>query len=306
MTTHYIGGNHITREQVEKNLDSVLPTLSPTDICFTWNTQVKALNVFDINEMNDQVKLWISANLKTEHKKLFQMKDYNNKTKTIRGREYYACVLQKFTGRTELDEDGVEQDEMDEDDNPTDAFALMCGEEWVSGYTYYFTIKNMRDWCALTINTKSMETMTMKNIVELSHPMCCLCNSRCENKWGHNALPLASGICCGKCNFKRVIPARVELMREETDEERNQRLQIVAELEATAVPIIVCDATIEIVKVKKVQEKSRTKDANKAQNDKKRQREEYERQVVEAEALKKRKDAEKKQYQQQQKAKAKK
>jgi hypothetical protein len=169
----------------------------------------------------------------------------------------------------------------------------------------------MRDWCAECINTRTF-TRRFKFVETME---CCLCKFPCETQWGNNALPVANGLCCDRCNNSKVLPARLIAMRTdpivkvlvyETDEERNQRLQIVAELEATAVPIIVCDATIEVVKVKKVQEKSRTKDANKAQNDKKRQREEYERQVVEAEALKKRKDAEKKQYQQQQKAKAKK
>jgi len=314
MTTHYISGaSSITKQQVEKNLLEMLPSMSPLDICFTWCVRERRLGVYDVNEIGGQIEHWIRESKEANNKKMFQMKDYNNKTKTIKGKVFYACVLQKFTGRTELDEDGVEHDEMEADANPTDVFALMCGEEWVSGYTYYFTNAYLRDWCVQCVNTGVFQKMT-RTIVDT--PECCLCKSPCENQWGNNAQPVADGVCCDSCSRIHVLSARLARKvrdihqapppKEETEEERNQRLQLVAELEKTATPIVVCDATIEVEKVKKVQEKSRTKDANKAQNDKKRQRAEYEKQIVKAENARKQAEAQKKQYQQQQKAKAKK
>jgi hypothetical protein len=260
---------------------------------------------YNVREISDQIKEWINTgdNL--------QMKAYNNKKFNIRGRDWYACVLQRFTGKTELDEDGVEQDEMDEDSNPTDTFAMTMCSTWVNGWTYYFETEAMRDWCAECVNTRTFT----RRFVFVETPECCLCKSPCDNQWGNNAQPVASGVCCNKCNASLVIPARMlrirpesppKVIKVETEEERNTRLQLVAELEKTATPIVICDATIEVEKVKKVQEKSRTKDANKAQNDKKRQRAEYEKQVLEAEKARKQAEAQKKQYQQQQKAKAKK
>tara|TARA_Y100001938_G_scaffold135396_1_gene196986 strand:+ start:621 stop:809 length:189 start_codon:yes stop_codon:yes gene_type:complete len=36
---------------------------------------------------------------------------------------------------------------------------------------------------------------------------------------GHNAEPLSNGRCCGICNTTKVIPARIFMMREQTDAE---------------------------------------------------------------------------------------
>ena len=51
-----------------------------------------------------------------------------------------------------------------------------------------------------------------------SYPDCCLCNKVCENEFGNNPRPVAhtkgeEGVCCDKCNVKKVIPARITVIR---------------------------------------------------------------------------------------------
>lgn len=45
---------------------------------------------------------------------------------------------------------------------------------------------------------------------------CCLCNNNIEVKgsWvkGNNAQPLKDGRCCDKCNYEKVLPARLRCM----------------------------------------------------------------------------------------------
>ena len=39
------------------------------------------------------------------------------------------------------------------------------------------------------------------------------CFPGCHNdigQWGHNTAPLMKGRCCDSCNFRRVIPARLD------------------------------------------------------------------------------------------------
>lgn len=51
-------------------------------------------------------------------------------------------------------------------------------------------------------------------------PQCVLCPRKCEDPYGNNAQPLATGQCCQKCNIERVMPARMtdnvveEILRE--------------------------------------------------------------------------------------------
>lgn len=47
-----------------------------------------------------------------------------------------------------------------------------------------------------------------------SFPDCCLCGKVCENEFGNNPRPVPhnkgeDGVCCNKCNSKKVIPARM-------------------------------------------------------------------------------------------------
>ncbi len=41
---------------------------------------------------------------------------------------------------------------------------------------------------------------------------CCLCGKRIEGH-GHNAAPLADGVCCDECNMTKVIPERIRLSK---------------------------------------------------------------------------------------------
>lgn len=40
--------------------------------------------------------------------------------------------------------------------------------------------------------------------------LCCLCGKQLENEYGNNPDPVSKeGSCCDKCNYLKVIPARV-------------------------------------------------------------------------------------------------
>ena len=44
--------------------------------------------------------------------------------------------------------------------------------------------------------------------------VCCLCGKKVK-EWGNNPAPLAeNGRCCDKCNFTKVVPARLGLLSE--------------------------------------------------------------------------------------------
>ncbi len=38
---------------------------------------------------------------------------------------------------------------------------------------------------------------------------CCLCRKKCIDALGYNANPVMDNICCEKCNYETVIPARI-------------------------------------------------------------------------------------------------
>ena len=44
------------------------------------------------------------------------------------------------------------------------------------------------------------------------NPTSVICQATCENQWGNNPAPIvgvAYGVCCDKCNWEFVIPARL-------------------------------------------------------------------------------------------------
>lgn len=43
---------------------------------------------------------------------------------------------------------------------------------------------------------------------------CCLCEQEYEG-YGNNAQPLKTGFCCNSCNFTKVIPERIRLLKKE-------------------------------------------------------------------------------------------
>lgn len=55
------------------------------------------------------------------------------------------------------------------------------------------------------------------NNSEVKKPVCCLCGNECENQFGNNPWPLSKNEedrCCDICNDTKVIPARLELAKE--------------------------------------------------------------------------------------------
>ena len=43
---------------------------------------------------------------------------------------------------------------------------------------------------------------------------CSICKCDIDDKFGHNADPVNSGRCCGRCNTMYVIPTRIKLQFE--------------------------------------------------------------------------------------------
>lgn len=192
MTTHFINGKIINQQNTELSYTRFMSVKDSADVCFTWNVSRSEIGRYNVSEIGEQIRLWI-----TEGEHLF-MKAYNNKTFNIHGKDWYACVLQKFTG--------ADAKEMDEDDNPTDTFSMLMCSTWVNGYTYYFETEAMRDWCCDCINNRKFEN----RFVFVETIECCLCRKPCENKYGNNPYPLsAGGKCCNKCNGE-VISARMK------------------------------------------------------------------------------------------------
>lgn len=46
---------------------------------------------------------------------------------------------------------------------------------------------------------------------------CCLCGKKIENEYGNNAQPVAKGVCCNKCNWNTVIPARINRIKSDNE-----------------------------------------------------------------------------------------
>ena len=51
--------------------------------------------------------------------------------------------------------------------------------------------------------------------------ICCLCGKPCENEYGNNPEPLAKypARCCDKCNYEKVVPARIKEINDEEQKE---------------------------------------------------------------------------------------
>ena len=70
--------------------------------------------------------------------------------------------------------------------------------------------------------------------------VCCLCGKKLE-RWGNDPWPLAEdGECCDECNYKKVIPARIEMHRghkEVADAEPKEELQTLIKSEEEAITL---------------------------------------------------------------------
>lgn len=60
------------------------------------------------------------------------------------------------------------------------------------------------------------------------NPICCLCGTECEDKWGNNPWPLSdpeggdNERCCNVCNQDIVIPARIKMINERNSDEKTK------------------------------------------------------------------------------------
>ena len=58
---------------------------------------------------------------------------------------------------------------------------------------------------------------------------CCLCNKKIEG-YGNNPAPLNdTGICCDKCNHNKVIPERIKMIEENSNNQINHNSEEVIE-----------------------------------------------------------------------------
>ena len=53
-----------------------------------------------------------------------------------------------------------------------------------------------------------------EEIQKINLKPCCICGALIEDAYGHNAQPLADGLCCGYCNVTAVIPQRIKNLKE--------------------------------------------------------------------------------------------
>jgi len=142
-------------------------------------------------------------------------------------------------------------------------------------------------YCAWEAEVKKQETLNI----------CDLCSFGTYNRksGGNNAYPLSDGRCCDNCNQSNVIPARMKKCQEEFQEELLKNGGVVE-----------AEPVVDKEKIKLSETKSKTKDANKARDAKKRQKEEFTLQLIEAEKAliaKEIRDRQKKQQKKQQSAK---
>ena len=179
---------------------------------------------------------------------------------------------------------------------PTPCGAVkLIGRSWWKRNGY-----NVPCYCAWSAEKKKQET----------HNLCDLCVfGTYEKNRGNNAYPVSEGFCCDDCNYKKVIPARIK-EQQFLDAIEQQALDAIKqkemEEEILKNPIIEKKVFIDKTKIKLTQEKSKTKDANKVRDDKKRQRAEYELKVIEAAKALKEQEARAKMKKQQKKQQAKK
>ncbi len=68
---------------------------------------------------------------------------------------------------------------------------------------------------------KGDEPMSKDALCEKKEDVCCVCGDEIEG-YGNNAEPYAHGRCCDACNYRFVIPARLELLNSDSEEKLSE------------------------------------------------------------------------------------
>jgi hypothetical protein len=228
-----------TNEDIKKQYKGMLRKFNPNigDIGFSWIQHAKTFSLYNIQEIIPQVKEWRRIGVKSF--------EYNNKEFVVEGRKWYVLIVQPY-------KDGVM-----EECGMCPVSMLLFGT-WVNGYTYAFEEESKRDLIFRLMNDEDETGLKSLDATcdflrgqaqeEARKPICCLCKKECENEFGNNPYPLVpdgrSARCCGDCNRKEVITARIEgIFRCEEvidDEERKEEI-------LTKCKTIVCSQYQEII-----------------------------------------------------------
>jgi hypothetical protein len=204
----YTNNGVFTKEQIKKQYNYMLRKFNPNagDMGFSWIQHVSDFALFNLQEIVKQVKFWRKNNVKAF--------DYNNKEFEVDGRKWYVLIAQPYKDG-EMEECGM------------CVVSMLLFGTWVNGYTYAFAEESQRDLIFRLINDeketglKSLDatiTFLERETKETpTNPICMFCKKECENEFGNNPYPLApkrvceKGLsrCCGDCNRKEVIPARI-------------------------------------------------------------------------------------------------
>ena len=182
-----------TKEQIKKQYNYMLRKFNPNigDIAFSWIKHAKDFSLYNFQELTPQVKEWKRLGVKAF--------DYNNKEFEVEGRKWYVLIAQPYKDG-ELEECSMCPVSM-----------LLFGT-WVNGYTYAFAEESDRDLIFRLMNAEN--DIEGQLLIIKTNPICCFCKKECEDKFGNNPYPLYPqghcSRCCGDCNRKEVIPARIE------------------------------------------------------------------------------------------------
>lgn len=190
----YTNEGIFTKEQIKKQYKGMLRQFNPNtgDIGFSWIQHKKDISLFNLQEITEQVKFWRKNNVKSF--------EYNNKEFEVEGRKWYVLIAQPYKDG-EMEECGM------------CVVSMLLFGTWVNGYTYAFAKESERDLVFRLINDEDEDGINaVEKSIELN-PICCLCGKVCEDKFGNNPYPLypneMNNRCCGNCNRKEVIPARI-------------------------------------------------------------------------------------------------
>jgi len=247
------------KEQAEFYYNCFLKQSVATDVCWTWYHHKSITAVMNITELTLQIERWNKeGGMKCNPKN-------NREVSDGEGRTWYCLTVQV------LDDKG----ELDCNNNPMNPFHLMKFGIMVSGYTYYFHEKEMRDEVCKCINNR--KAFSSGNFVmawngktfDLTQKYTCsACYEVFEDTNGLNK----EGRCCSKCN-KKII--------KQLEKQRDELAIVISEKiaeEAAEKLISESDGSVESEKSKKSnssQEKSKTREANKNRDAKKKEKEDF-------------------------------
>lgn len=117
-----------TRSDIKEKYDYALKMKTSSDLCLFFHHNQKDFGVLDKQELEQQMRYW----RKEAKAKNLQIREHNNQTKIVDGKEWHILVIQPY------------DDAKLQDYNPC-LFGMLVLNFGVSGYIYAFDSKNNRD-----------------------------------------------------------------------------------------------------------------------------------------------------------------